>query len=74
MDSEAILSKSNYINIMDKLLTIQDIAKTFDVHPKTVINWQSKGLLPEPVRIGTATVRYLESDIQTLMEKKGIIG
>ena len=50
-----------------EMLTIQQVAKYFQVHPKTVQNWHKRGLMPKPFVINSGTVRYLKNDIEAMI-------
>jgi len=52
----------------NRLLTKQDVASLFQVSPRTVSRWQSKGLL-NPVRINERIVRYPAEQVQALIEE-----
>ncbi len=52
-------------NIIDKLLSKQEVAFRCDVHVNTVGNWILEGKLPA-IRIGERIIRIRESDLQDL--------
>jgi hypothetical protein len=35
-----------------KLVSILELSKEFDVHPRTIIRWVERGLFPAPMRFG----------------------
>jgi hypothetical protein len=51
------------------LHTKDDIAKARKVHQRTVDNWRARGLLPEPIKLGTAQqsrVRWTDEAVAAL--------
>jgi hypothetical protein len=54
--------------------TKQDIARRYAVTPRSVDNWRARGLLPEPLKLGTATqsrVRWSDADLEALDRNLG---
>jgi predicted DNA-binding transcriptional regulator AlpA len=52
----------------EKLLTTDDVSGLLGVTRLTLWTWRKKGLI-EPIRLGNL-LRYRQSDIQTLIEKR----
>jgi predicted DNA-binding transcriptional regulator AlpA len=50
--------------VVEQLLTIRDLAKLFQVSPRTIRRWCQRQLLPQPVRYGRNCVRWKASVIR----------
>ena len=52
-------------NTTEKLLTTRDAAAIVGLQPATFIAWRTRGTpdRPQPVRVGTRSIRYRESDV-----------
>ncbi|MCZ6652649.1 MAG: helix-turn-helix domain-containing protein [Planctomycetota bacterium] len=57
-------------SVESTLLTVRDIAKLLQVSMRQVWRLRSAGLLPEPIRIGSA-VRWTSASIQEFIEQGG---
>jgi excisionase family DNA binding protein len=53
---------------MEKYMTKQEVAEALGVSAKRVQRWTSAGLL-RPSRLGNRTVRYRESDVESLFDR-----
>ena len=47
-----------------KLLDVRTVAKLLSVHQRTVWRLVASGELPQPIRLGTKTVRWRLSDLE----------
>ena len=54
--------------IMEKMLTVQEVATMFSLHENTVRAWIRDGLLPS-YNLGPRLVRIKESDLEKLFSK-----
>lgn len=52
----------------DEMLTPYDVAKLFNVHPRTVTRWHKRGWLPATFTPGKHR-RFKVSDVQALLEQ-----
>lgn len=54
----------------DELLTVADIAARLSVSDKTVRNWRSAGILPEPIGIG-GVIRWRPETFEQWLQEQG---
>ena len=52
----------------DRLIRREDVAEILGVAISTTYKWQESGLLPAPIRIGPAAVRFRESELLAWLE------
>ena len=55
---------------MEKLLTVPELAERLGISPGTAYHWLSQGRLP-CVRFSSRCVRFLEGDVQKMLEQLG---
>lgn len=48
----------------DGIMTIDDVAKRYDVSTQTIYRWSRDGEMPKPVRVGRRLVRWRLLDLQ----------
>ena len=49
---------------VDPLLSIEEVATFFDVHPHTIRRWYEAGIIPKPLRYGKRCLRWRRSVIE----------
>jgi len=54
---------------MEKLLTVREVAKLFQVCERTIREWLSLGIIEKVQIPGIRAVRFRESDILKLLKK-----
>lgn len=47
----------------DRMLTKQQVAAMYQVHPKTVESWEKEGRIPKRLDKWTGDARWLESEV-----------
>ncbi|WP_413717946.1 helix-turn-helix transcriptional regulator [Silicimonas sp. MF1-12-2] len=55
----------------DPLLNNKEAAKYLTLQPCTLDKWRSQGRGPEPTRIGTRSIRYRKSALDTFIQGGG---
>jgi len=50
-----------------KLMTVDEVASTFKVTPRTIFRWLDAGIIPKPIHLG-GTTRFRRSEIDELVE------
>lgn len=56
----------------EDLIRAAEAARLLHVSPRTLERWSSIGILPEPVRVGPASLRhYYRTDIDGLLKNQG---
>lgn len=53
-----------------QLLTIEDLAATLKVSPKTIRNWRQEKRLKIPVVLIEGCVRFREKDVEAFIESR----
>jgi prophage regulatory protein len=62
-DEEPVMSKPALVQIIPRLMTIQQVAQRFGVGKGTIWRWESEGRIPRAIRVTRRTVRWREADI-----------
>ena len=58
--------------VMDKLLTRKQVAEFLGIEPGTLARWKWAGKDgPPSVKVGTRSIRYRQSDVESWMSKAG---
>lgn len=50
------------MDVLNDLLTVEEVAAELRVRPKTLLNWRSSGIGPRGFRVG-GTVRYRRAEV-----------
>lgn len=62
------MKQKQVVNLLDPLLTLDDVVKTLKVSRQTINRWSKAGKFPRPRTIGR-NVRWLSSEINTWIAK-----
>jgi len=52
-----------------QLLSVRDVARLLQVHPRSIWRLAAAGVLPAPVRLGPKLVRWRAADISRAIER-----
>jgi excisionase family DNA binding protein len=61
------MSEPKVYPTLSKLMTVDEVASTFKVTPRTIFRWLDAGIIPKPIHLG-GTTRFRRSEIDELVE------
>ena len=61
------MSEPKVYPTLSKLMTVDEVASTFQVTPRTIFRWIDTGIIPKPIHLG-GTTRFRRSEIDELVE------